>query len=723
MRAADLRFTAHEVGEFLATMGISLSAQDTARLEDRTEGWIAGLQLAALSLRGLQDVSAFIDSFAGSHRFVLDYLFEEVLERQSQEVRDFLLRTSVLEGLTGPLCDAVTGGTNSQDTLIALERSNLFVVPLDDQRRWYRYHHLFAEVLRAYAQVELREQLPQLHRRASTWHEEHGSVSDAVRHALAQPDTERAADLIEATSYEMRRTRQGATLLRWIESLPPGVVAARPLLSVTLAAALLDAGRLESVEEHLAAAERCLASSRGDPLTSPLPGLIAMHRAGLALVSGDTPGAVHQAELALAVAPQADLAARGGAMGLVGLARWSGGELEEAYHSFAEGMALLRKGGFVADSIGGVATLADILAAQGRLSEAIDAVNDALVRSAALADADPRGALGLHVALSELLRERNDLTGAELHLQAAKELGEKAGWAQSRSRWCVAQALVKAARGEPDEAADLVATAGHLYTHDFFPDLRPVAAIKARVDLVRGRLAAAEAWLDRLALFGGGNLDPAQLTYLREFEHLTAARVLVVSARRRGEDTPPVAVELLGLLASAAEAGGRHRNLIEVLVLSAVAATARGDAAAAATTLERALLLAEPQGYVRVFLDEGASIEPPLRLLEGGATTRQVKRFAGELLDALRTEAGQGAPGVRPRPGPTRADPHWLEPLTDRELEVLKLIADGLSNDAIARRLHRAESTIKGLNRVMFDKLQVRSRTEAVARAREHGLL
>src|SRR5690606_24480324 len=269
VRAADLRFTAQEAAAFLATMGLSLSPHDASRLEQRTEGWIAGLQLAALSLRGREDVAAFIDSFAGSHRFVLDYLFEEVLQGQSAEVRDFLLKTSVLERLTGSLCDAVIGGAGSQATLTALERSNLFVVPLDDQRRWYRYHHLFADAQRAYAETEL-DDLPALHARASAWHEQHGSVADAIRHALAVPDLERAAHLVEATAYEMRRTRQGATLLAWIESLPSAEVEARPLLGVSLAAALLDAGRLESVEQHLAAAERSLDAS-GSAVTGQLP--------------------------------------------------------------------------------------------------------------------------------------------------------------------------------------------------------------------------------------------------------------------------------------------------------------------------------------------------------------------------------------------------------------------------------------------------------------------
>ncbi|HET8985180.1 MAG TPA: LuxR C-terminal-related transcriptional regulator [Trueperaceae bacterium] len=736
VRAADLRFTTEEAAEFLTVgMGLAISVADVARLEERTEGWIAGLQLAALSLRGRDDVGAFIDSFAGSHRFVLDYLFDEVLRLQPDEVRGFLLRTSILERLSGPLCDALTGGKNSHDTLIALERANLFVVPLDDDRRWYRYHHLFADVLRVYAASELLEELPDLHLRASAWLEEHGSVADAVRHALARPDVGHAADLIEANAQAMRRTRQGPALLRWIEALPAEVVRSRPLLGVALAATLLDSGRLESVEQHLRAAEQWLETrggssggaaigGAGDPVAAQLPGLIAMHRAGLAMLSGDAAGATLHARRALEVAPADDLAARGGAMGLVGLALWSGGELEAAHQSFAEGMVLLRMGGFVADSIGGVASLADIRAAQGRLHDALEELTDALTQSAGLGDADPRGALALHVSMSELLIERNDLDGTEHHLQLAQRLGERTGWAHSRSRWCVASALLKLARGEVD-VADLVDQADRLFTHDFFPNLRPVRALRARTDLARGRLGEARVWLDGTEISDG--LAALRLSYLREYEHVTAARVLLAEFRRdREESTLVIARELLDRLLGAAEEGGRGRSVLEILVVQAMVEKAAGDLPRALTALERALALAEPQGHVRVFLDEGSAMEELVRRVEGQLGSRTARRFSQVLLEGFKEARGtQAEAGGSERVASSlrRAEAEWVDPLTERELEVLLLIAEGLSNRAIAQRLFRAESTIKGLNRVLFEKLQVESRTEAVARARELGLL
>lgn len=743
LRASDLRFTSEEAAAFLnGSMGLTLTVSDVARLEARTEGWIAGLQLAALSLHGRDDVATFLETFTGSHRYVLDYLVEEVLERQPDEVRSFLLRTSILTRLTGPLCDAVlasdadaagdgtpggsvtragvvsagvvsAGGAGASvagasvagaTMLAALERSNLFVIALDDQRRWYRYHHLFADVLQAYAASESGDELPVLHRRASVWYEQQGMVTDAVRHALAAADTERAADLVEASAFDMRRTRQGGTLLAWIEALPTAEVERRPMLSLALAATQLDSGQLEDVARHLDAAARSTSGA-----TDPLMGSITMHRAGLALVAGDTAAALHHARYALEIAQADDLSARGGALGLVGLAHWSAGELEEAHASFAAGMEALRAAGFVADAIGGVATLAEIRLAQGRLRGAVTELEHALELAAEEEDADPRGALDLHVTLSELLRERNDLDGAEQHQSTAEALGDGMGWAHSRSRWLVARALLDGARGDHDAAALNLERARRSHQHGFFPDVRPIAAMSARVALAAGRLDEALAWAGAHARHHSA--AGTDVLYLREYEDVTMARVLLASFDRyRREADVNQAHGLLTRLAQGARDGGRGRSLIEVLVLRSVTATARGDLQGALPPLAEALTLAEPEGFVRVFLDEGRALAESLRRVEEGLSSPAVARFCRSLL-----EAGTAAPG--------QPAPDWLEPLTDREREVLDLIAQGLSNGAIAKRLFRAESTIKGQNRVIFEKLQVKSRTEAIARARELGIL
>ncbi|HYQ84145.1 MAG TPA: hypothetical protein VEP28_09105, partial [Rubrobacter sp.] len=346
LRAADLRFTPSEAAEVLeGVMGLDLSAEDIAALEDRTEGWIAGLQLAALSMRGREDVAGFIRAFAGDNRYVVDYLVEEVLQRQPERVRSFLLQTSILERLSGPLCDAVTGQERSNALLEALERGNLFVVPLDDRRHWFRYHHLFADVLRARLMEEQPDRAPTLHRRASEWYERNGSPTDAIRHALAAEDFERAAGLVELAALEILGSSQ-ETLYRWLMALPDEVVRARPVLSVYYAFALLGRGGFEAFDAHLRDAERWLDTSaetserREAPSVEmvvvdevafrSLPGTIAVARAYHAGALGDVFCAADHARRALDLLPDDDHLWRGAAASLLGIAYWTSGDLEAA---------------------------------------------------------------------------------------------------------------------------------------------------------------------------------------------------------------------------------------------------------------------------------------------------------------------------------------------------------------------------------------------------------
>src|SRR5438105_105912 len=356
LRAADLRFTASEAAAFLnQVMGLSLSAADIAALEDRTEGWIAGLQLAALSMQGHQDVPGFIRAFAGDHRYIVDYLVAEVLQRQPEPVRSFLLQTSILDRLNGSLCDAVTGQEEGSERLEALERGNFFVVPLDDKRHWYRYHHLFAEVLSAHLMAEQPDQVSTLHRRASEWHERHGSAADAIRHALAAQAFARTADLVELAVPAMRRSRQEATVLGWLKALPDELVHYRPVLSVDYAGALLSSGQLEGVEARLRDAERWLdtTADKTELALAPaaemvvvdeaefrrLPGSIAVYRAGQALARGEVANTMKYARQALDLVPEDDHLGRGSAAALLGLASWTSGDLEAAHRTYADGMA------------------------------------------------------------------------------------------------------------------------------------------------------------------------------------------------------------------------------------------------------------------------------------------------------------------------------------------------------------------------------------------------
>ncbi|HEY6406245.1 MAG TPA: LuxR C-terminal-related transcriptional regulator, partial [Ktedonobacteraceae bacterium] len=721
VRAVDLRFTASEAAEFLnQVMGLTLSAEDIAALEDRTEGWIAGLQLAALSLQGHLDVHGFIRAFAGDHRYIVDYLVAEVLQRQPEPVRSFLLQTAILDRLHGPLCDAVTGQAEGNARLEALERGNFFVVPLDDKRHWYRYHHLFAEVLSAHLLAEQPDQVSALHRRASEWYEQHGSAADAIRHALAAADFARAADLVELAWPGMRRSRQEATLLDWLKVLPDEVLRCRPVLSVAYAHVLLASGEREGIEERLRDAERWLdttAEMRGRPDAPAaamvvvdeeefrrLPGTIAIARAGLALARGDVPGTVTYARRALDLAPEDDHLTRGGAAGFLGLAAWTSGDLEAAHRSYADGMASLQKAGNISDAINGAIALAAIRMAQGRLRQAMRTYERGLQLATEQGEPVLRGTADMYVGMSELHREQNDLHAATQHLLRSKELGEHTGFPQNRYRWRVAMARIREAQGDLDGALDLLDEAERLYMSDFSPNVRPIAALVTRVWVAQGRLGEALDWARERGLSISDDLS-----YLREFEHITLARVLLARyTSNRADHSMLEAMGLLERLLQAAEEGKRTGSVIEILVLQALAHQTQGDTPAALMPLERALTLAEPEGYVRMFVDEG----PPMALLlEEAAKHGIAPHYVRHLLTALgstsdRTPVKQGL----------------IEPLSERELEVLRLLATGLNGPEIARELVVSLNTMRTHTKNIYSKLGVNNRRAAVRRAEELDL-
>ncbi len=730
LRAADLRFTTFEAAEFLdGVMGLSLSEVDIAALETRTEGWIAGLQLAALSMRGREDVPGFIRAFAGDNRYILDYLVEEVLQRQPERVRNFLLQTSILDRLSGPLCDAVTGQEEGNALLEALERGNLFVIPLDDKRHRYRYHHLFADVLYAHLMAEQLDRVAMLHQRASAWYEQNGSAVDAIRHALAAEDFARAADLVELAVPEMRRSRQEATLLGWLKALPDGLVQCRPVLSAVYAHVLLAGGELDGVETRLRDAERWLptADTRPHPESSRpsaamvvvdeeafrrLPGEIAVARAGQALARGDVPATVTYARRVLDLVPLDDHFGRGAAAAFLGLASWASGDLEAAYRTYADGMASLQKAGNISDAINGAITLAAIRIAQGRLRQAMRTYEQALQLATEHGDPVMRGTADMYVGMSELHREHDNLHAATQHLLRSKEQGEHTGFPQNRYRWRVAMARIREVQGDLDGALDLLDEAERLYMSDFSPNVRPIAALKARVWVAQGRLGEA---LDLAREQGLSAHD--DLGYLREFEHITLARVLL--ARYKSDQEERSIHEAMGLLErllKAAEAGGRMGSVIEILVLQALVHEAQGDDPTALVSLERALTLAEPEGYVRIFVDEGI---PMARLLYDALSDKVEPEYIRWLLAAFPVAEPEQTTSSQLR----GTNSEMVEPLSERELEVLQLIAEGLTNQEIATRLYLSLHTVKVHTRNIFTKLAVKNRTLAVARGRALGIL
>jgi len=725
LRAADLRFTPAEAAEFLnQVMGLDLSVDEVAALETRTEGWIAGLQLAALSMQGHEDISGFIQAFAGDDRYIVDYLVEEVLQRQPEAIRNFLLQTSILERLNGPLCDAVTGQLGSTARLETLRRGNFFLIPLDDKRHWYRYHHLFADVLRMHLMVEQVEQLPALHRRASEWYERNGSPEEAIRHALAGRDFERAADLIEMATPAMHKRREEATVLTWMQALPEDLFRARPVLSVLYVGAIMSNGGVEGVEARLRDAERWLRMV-DDTHERPaemvvvnegefrrLPGAIAMYRAGLALALGEVPETVRYAQQVLDVVPEEDHLGHGAAAALLGLALWTSGDLDNAHKSFTEGMAQLQRAGHISDAVGGVLALADIRIAQGRLRDAMRTYERALQLARQHGAPAMRGTADMYVGMSELYYEYNDLNSAMQHLIHGQELGEFAGFPQHPYRWRVVMARIRAGQGDSESALNLLDEAERLYVSDFFPNVRPIAALKARVWITHGRLNEALGWASEHGLSAAD-----EFSYLREFEHITLARILLAQHKHDHSDSSLYhASDVLERLLKAAEEGERTGSLIEILVLQALAHQLQGDIPAALTSLERALKLAEPEGYVRIFLAEGTSMA---QLIQELAAKGILPDYTGRLLRAFDAEKEEGK-------APHSASPaasSLIEPLSQRELEILRLFKTELSGPEIAQELVIALSTVRTHTKSIYSKLNVNSRRAAVERAIELGLI
>ncbi len=682
VRAADLRFTGGEAATYLNELNaLALSPEDVAALERRTEGWAAALQLAALSLSGRDDRSQFIAGFAGDDRFVVDYLGDEVLDGLPEGVRRFLLDTSVLERLTGPLCDAVTGGPGGKAALELLERQNLFVIPLDGHREWYRYHHLFADVLRAHLEDERPGDVRGLHLRAADWYDQAGDAEAAVRHALAAGDVDLAAARAELAVPDLLRERREAVICRWADLLPADVADRRPVLAIGFIGALAASNEFDSLDRRLTDVERLLAGPRdalvvADPAAlARMPGAVQTYRAALALVGGDLGGTVRHAELALDRAAADDHLTTASASALVGLASWATGDLDVAYSSYRVATENLLRVGHLSDVLGCTVSLADIDLTRGRLGDAERSCREALALVPATASL--RGAADLHVQLSRVALARGDLAAAAEQLRRAEQLGEAAGLPQHPYRWRVALAEVRAAQGDTATALGLLEEAERVYVADFAPQVRPVDAVRARVLAASGQVAEALAWASRR-----GVTPTDELSYLHEYEHVTLARVLLADHAASGSPAPLAAASsLLDRLVAAAEAGDRTAVVIDVLVLRARAHAATGDEQTALESLQRARRLAQPEGLV---------LADPV---------------------ARRTATGHGNP----------AQP-LLDPLSSRELDVLRLLASELDGPAIARTLGVSLSTVRTHTQHVYAKLGVTNRRAAVRRAHQLNL-
>jgi LuxR family maltose regulon positive regulatory protein len=734
IRAADLRFTGDEAAFYLNEVnGLALDATDVATLESRTEGWAAALQLAALSLEGKENAAGFISGFAGDDRVVVDYLAEEVLDRQPADVRAFLLETSILDELTARLCDAVTGRADSKAMLERLERQNLFVVPLDDRRRKYRYHHLFGDVLRAHLLEEKRADASRLHRRASDWYHDVGEPEAAVRHAVAGGDLVLAAERMELAIPALLQDRREAVVRRWARDLPADIVHNRPVLAVGFIGGLMSSNDFDGVAPRLEYVEDLLKAPVEDLVVADeaefarLPATVETYRAALCLVRGEPQLTVHHAELALAHAPDDDHLSIASASALVGLASWADGDLGAAHRAYRTATDHLERAGHIADVLGCCITLADIEITQGRLREA----RRTLERALALADGSQmRGVSDMNVGLSRVAWEQDDLLSAAGYLRQADEAGDACGLPQNPYRWRVMMARLRHAEGDTATAVELLEEADRVYVGDFAPNVQPVAATRARLLVAAGDIAGARAWAREYGVTAGD-----ELTYLSEYNHLTLVRVLLAEyAAAANDDALATASALLAGILTAARQGNRTGTVIEALVQQSLAQRAAGYLDSATRTLAQAAHLAEPEGYVRVFTGEGVAMRA---LLDELNQRHPGSPFVQRLLQepALRSAGPDGANtadastggAAEPRtrtaaaaldaPTPGALPKTMAGPLTGRETDVLRLLGSDLSGPDIARQLHVSLATVRTHTQRIYAKLGVNNRRAAIRRA------
>lgn len=723
LRSADLRFTREEVNAFLNdAVGLDLSPENVTALDARTEGWIAGLQMAAISMRerkqtqGAHGLSAFIQTLTASHRFILDYLVEEVLDQQPPGIQAFLLQTSILGQLTASLCDAVTGGKESQAVLDQLEQANLFLIPLDDERRWYRYHHLFAELLRMRQEKTGHPDATVLHRRASEWYEQNGLIADAVGHALEAGNVERVARLARRNVLAVMDYDELATVARWLDTISGELLDTRPWLAIALAWAQFYMGRLDAVQSQLHSIESGL---QGTDDVQGLAGHVAAIRCYIAAVRGEMFQAKAIGDQALRLLPEDDQAMRGFIVALQStVLRWSG-DLGAAAEASAQAVSISRAAQDSRVAVEALVIHGGLQYTQGQIHEAFAVCQEALLLTDEYVRRQGRQlpvVASVYRLVGRILYEWNDLEGAMGHVQQGIELSEEWGGMEDLAFGYIGLARVLQATGDAQGALDAIQKGrqkARMFS-SWFGNYG--AAHQARLWLAQGNLAAAVRWAQESGL--SADDEPA---FQYTWEYSVLARVLVA------QGMADRALALLGKLLRVSEAAGAGQQVIENLVLQALALQARGDKQQALTVLVRTLCLAEPEGYVRTFIDEG---EPIGELLREAVRRGTAVAYARKLLAALDAETVQRGPGMREAaPVPTqllRETPgqgSLVEPLTDREVEVLQLLDTYLSAPEMARELLISQHTVRTHIKRIYGKLGVHNRADAVRRARELALL
>jgi LuxR family maltose regulon positive regulatory protein len=700
VRQTDLRFTDKEAAEFLRqVMQLELSSVQMSALHRRTEGWIAGLQLVALSMQGSADVQGLVESFTGSHRYVLDYLVDEVFRRQPAGVQDFLLKTSILDRFSAPLCDAVAERDDSQDVLLNLEHANLFIVPLDQSRQWYRYHRLFADLLRHRLDT-VTDEATSLHKRACRWYADNGFPADAVYHALAASDWETAASLIIESSGELLKRGQVVTLLGWLQALPEEIVLADPQLCLEYVWPLILTEQIDAAEPYLNRVEQA-AEQQGD--TSTLAAVAVAH-VHIARMRGDNQRAAELSEQALALLPPDELVSRSVVALNLGMSQWYRGRLDEAERTLTEAERAGRGSRNHYVRFAALAFLGRVHTTRGRSRKAA-AFCQQIVEEGGQS---PIVAVG-HYDLARLLYEQNDLETAVEHLEQGIELSRRGSAAEFTAGGYGTLALVKQAQGDAVAARDALRQTEPLLDQ---ADISP--ATRLRILIARILVALGQDDLDAAALAAG---QAPQLEESGSFPDylslmLAQARLLLTQGKQAA------AAQHLATLHGMASQAGWQSIVTQTRALQALAAPTPDEAFA---FLTEALTGAEPEGYVRTFVDAG---EPMAELLRQAAARGITPGYVSRLLAAFEgeTEGERPMTEVPPPSFATRPSP-LVEPLSDRELEVLYLLSDGQTNQEVARTLCISINTVKSHLKNIYGKLVVRSRRQATAKAKDLGLL
>lgn len=705
IRADQLRFNLDEIAIFLnEAMGLRLSADDIAALEARTEGWIAGLQLAALSMQGSQDNHRFVTAFAGSHRYIMDYLAEEALNAQPDEVRSFLLQTSILDRMCGSLCDAVVEvdgaeRSNGQLMLEALEHMNLFVVPLDNEQHWYRYHHLFADVLNRQLEKQFPHQLYDLHHRASQWYERNGFVSEAIRHTLAAGDQDFAIQLIEDNGCQLMMRGEGFTLLNWIEAVEAHSED-RPWFAILKAWAFALNGYLDRVESALRPVDRFVSSSTSNLKMKIMLGSMAAVRAYLANMRGDSDQAIAFAQQALGYLPDRVPFARSLrslATSILGDASWLNGDLETAREAYMEAVRIGRAAGNIQLTIIANSHIAETLIEQGQLHAAARTFAESLkMATGQNGEASPLAAR-VHAGLSQVSYEWNHLEAVTRHVHQCIELSRQWESIEFQAVGYVMLARLEQAQCHPEKAKDAMRIADDLegsyplaHRHSIW-----VRSALACLWIAQGNPERAASFLQK----DGIEMD-GEISYLRAPESLVLLHLLLF------QTDYDALLKLSQRLLQRAEAAKRMGQVIEILVLQALAFQGKAEMDQALAALGKALSLAQSEGYVRIFLDEGTAMA---KLLHQARAHRIQAGYAAELLDAM----GESVSAIQ---APAQS---LIEPLTVRELEVMRLIEAGHSNQEIASKLVVSIPTVKRHISNIYAKLGAKSRTQAVSLGKE----